>query len=54
MEIFCQAYNRHRLQTEGNHSPMKLWLEGMLTTTDETAASGVYDFEEMSEVHLHV
>ena len=50
LEIFCQAYNRHRLRTEGNHSPMQLWLEGMLTTNDETAASGVYDFEEMSEV----
>ena len=54
LEIFCQAYNRHRLRTEGNHSPMQLWLEGMLTTNDETAASGVYDFEEMSEVNVHV
>jgi len=54
LKIFCQAYNRHRLRTEGNHSPMQLWLEGMLTTNDETAASGVYDFEEMSEVYIHV
>ena len=50
LEIFRQAYNRHRLRTEGNHSPLQLWLQGMLTTSDETAASGVYDFEELTDV----
>jgi len=45
LEIFRQAYNRHRLRTEGNHSPLQLWLQGMLTTNDKMAASGVYDFE---------
>ena len=50
LEIFCQAYNRHRMRTEGNHSPMQLWLQGMLATDDDTAASGVYDFEELSDV----
>lgn len=50
LEIFCQAYNRHRMRTEGNHSPMQLWLQGMLATDDDTAASGVYNFEELSDV----
>ena len=27
MEIFCQAYNRHRLRTEGNHSPMQRYAD---------------------------
>lgn len=54
LKVFCQAYNHHRLRTEGNHSPMQLWLQGMLTTNDTTAASGVYDFEEMFEVYVHV
>ena len=53
LEIFRQAYSRHRLRTEGSHSPLQLWLQGMLSTTDETAASGVYDFEELTDVsHL--
>lgn len=50
LEIFCQAYNRHRIRTERNHSPMQLWLQGMLSTGDDTAASGVYNFEELSNV----
>ena len=54
LEIFCQAYNRHRLRTEGNHSPMQLWLQGMLATDDDTAASGVYNFEELSDVRLYI
>jgi len=53
LEVFCQAYNRHRLRTEKNHSPMQLWLQGMLNTDDDTAASGVYDFEELSDVSLY-
>ena len=53
LEVFCQAYNRHRLRTEKNHSPMQLWLQGMLSTDDDTAASGVYDFEELSDVSLY-
>lgn len=52
LEIFHQAYNRHRLRTEGNHSPLQLWLQGMLTTSDETAASEVYDFEELTDVSI--
>lgn len=50
LEVFRQAYNRHRMRTEGNHSPMQLWLQGMLDTDDETAASGVYNLEELSDV----
>lgn len=52
LDTFCSAYNRHRLRTEGNHSPLQLWLEGMLTTSDEMAASGVYNFEELTDVSL--
>ena len=52
LQTFCQAYNRHRLRTERNYSPMQLWLLGMLTTSDERASSGVYDFEQMSDVSL--
>lgn len=50
LETFCQAYSRHRIRTEGNHSPIQLWLQGMLITTDQTAASGVYDFENLTDV----
>ena len=50
LETFSQAYSRHRVRTEGNHSLIQLWLQGMLTTTDETAASGVYDFENLTDV----
>ena len=50
LEIFSQAYSRHRIRTEGNHSPIQLWLQGMLTTNDEIAASGVYDFENLTDV----
>ena len=50
LKVFSQAYNWHRLRTKGNHSPMQLWLQGMLTTDDDIAASGVYNFEELSDV----
>lgn len=52
LEIFCQAYNQHRMRTEGNHSPLQLWLQGMLATDDDTAASGLYNFEELSDVSI--
>ena len=54
LKIFSQAYNRHRLRTEGNHSPLQLWLQGMLTTSNEVAASGVYDFEELTDVSVAI
>ena len=54
LEVFSRAYSRHRVRTEGNRSPMQLWLEGMLTTTDETAASGVYDFENLTDVSIAI
>ena len=52
LEMFSQAYSRHRIRTEGNHSPIQLWLHGMLTTTDTTAASGVYDYENLTDVSV--
>ena len=50
LETFNRAYSRHRVRTEGNHSPIQLWLQGMLTTTDQTAASDVYEFENLNDV----
>ena len=50
LEIFRLAYSRHQLRTEHNQSPLQLWASGMLHTTDETAASGVYNSEIMDEV----
>lgn len=50
LKTFCDAYNQHRLRTEGNHTPLQLWLQGMLATDDETAASGVYDHENLTDV----
>ena len=50
LDTFSQAYSRHRLRTENNHSPMQLWLQGMLATSDETAASGVYECESLTDV----
>ena len=53
LEVFKQAYSRHRLRTEGNHSPLQLWIDGMLATSDQTAASGVYNTESLTDVsHL--
>ena len=52
LEMFSQAYSRHRIRTEGNHSPIQLWLHGMFTTTDTTAASGVYDYENLTDVSV--
>ena len=44
LETFRQAYNRHRLRTERNMSPLQLWVRGMLRgTSDEAAASGLSD-----------
>jgi len=50
LKTFSEAYNRHRLRTEKNCTPMQLWLQGMLATSDETAASGVYDCENLTDV----
>ena len=50
LEIFREAYSRHRLRTEGHGSPLQLWIRGMLATSDHTAASGVYDNENLTDV----
>lgn len=50
LDTFSQAYSRHRLRTETNYSPVQLWLQCMLATTDETAASGVYECENLTDV----
>ena len=50
LNIFLQAYSRHRLRTERNRSPLQLWLSGMLQgTSDSHAASGI--LEAMTEVN---
>ena len=54
LNVFRLAYNRHRLRTQRNHSPLQLWLQGMLTTRDSTAVSGVYNFEELTEVRRYI
>ena len=50
LEVFCEAYSRHRLRTEGHSTPLQLWVRGMLATSDHTAASGVYDNENLTDV----
>ena len=55
LEVFRQAYSRHRLRTEGHSSPLQLWIRGMLATNDHTAASGVYDNENFTDVsYMHI
>ena len=42
LETFRQSYSHHRLRTEGNRSPYKLWIEGMANLdTDQLAVGGV-------------
>ena len=49
LEIFCQAYNWHKIRTEHNTSPLQVWVRGLLNgTSDQEATSGV--FETMTEV----
>ena len=50
LEVFCEAYSRHRLRTEGHSTPLQLWIKGMLATRDHTAASGVYDNGNLTDV----
>ena len=50
LELFRQAYSRHRLRTEGNHSPLQLWINGILATSDHSAASGVFNTENLTDV----
>ena len=50
LELFRQAYSRHRLRTEGNHSPLQLWINGMLATSDYSASSGVFNTENLTDV----
>ena len=30
LEVYSNAYSHHRLRTEGNHTPMQLWIRGQL------------------------
>ena len=49
LSIFRQAYSCHKLRTEGNRSPLQLWMRGMLRgTSDDNAVSGL--LEIMTEV----
>lgn len=52
LQAFREAYCHHKLRTEHNATPLQLWTRGMLTVEDTYAASGVYEYEEMSEVHF--
>ena len=50
LDVFRQAYSRHRLRTAGNRSPLQLWLSGMVQGISENdAVSGI--METMSEVN---
>lgn len=48
LNVFSQAYSRHRLRTERNRSPLQLWLSGMLHGGENDAVSGL--MEAMTEV----
>ena len=45
LDTFHQTYSRHLIRTERNRIPLQLWVSGMNTTTDEMAASEVYDHD---------
>ncbi len=47
LKSFKEAYCRHRLRTEHNHTPLQLWTRGILGTEDLTALSGL---DEIGEV----
>jgi len=49
---FKEAYCRHKLRTEQNHTPLQLWTRGILATEDSTALAGVLGSDEMNEVSV--
>uniref|UniRef100_A0A1X7UQ71 Uncharacterized protein n=1 Tax=Amphimedon queenslandica TaxID=400682 RepID=A0A1X7UQ71_AMPQE len=32
--LFRETYSQHRMRTEGNRSPLQLWISGMATMND--------------------
>lgn len=50
LESFKAAYCRHKLRTEHHHTPLQLWVQGMLVTDDATALSGTLGLDDISEV----
>lgn len=48
LDSFREAYCRHKLRTEHNHTPLQLWTRGLLTTQDSAALAGLVD--EMNDV----
>lgn len=54
LESFKRAYCRHKLRTERNHTPLQLWIRGLLATEDLTALSGIFESDDVSEVSVYV
>ena len=52
LNVFRQAYSRHRLRTAGNRSPLQLWLSGMLQGGSENSAV-LGMMEARTEVSIH-
>jgi len=51
LDEFCEAFNHHKVRTEGNWSPYQMWANGMFHT-DNPLAHGLLD-EEPSDMEIY-
>lgn len=54
LSTFKEAYCRHKLRTEQNHTPFQLWTQGILATEDSAARSGLLGLDEVNINEVHV
>ena len=41
LDTFLKVWSQHKMRTAKHKSPFQLWIQGMLTTTDQEAAQGM-------------
>ena len=51
LDEFCEAFNHHKVRTEGNWSPYEMWENGMFHA-DNTLAHGLLD-EEPPDMEIY-
>ena len=51
LDEFCEAFNHHKVRTEGNWSPYQMWTNGMFHA-DNPLSHGLLD-EEPSEMEIY-
>jgi len=53
LECFQRAWNHHRIRTEGNKTPYRLWHDGMLNSTNARTNSIVGETENVEELFFN-